>query len=163
MSSRDSRHGTRYKARARAVDLIFEAEQRDADPLEVTATHVELSREDGSAPVRPYTHDIIEGIAVEMDSIDDAIQAHLADGWKLNNLPAVDRAILRVCAWELLFNPEVPTKVTCKEGAELGLQYSGPDAGQYINAVLDSIAKERAADSAPTASDETTDSTPEIK
>ncbi|MDO4929402.1 MAG: transcription antitermination factor NusB [Corynebacterium sp.] len=136
------RHGSRYRARARAVDLIFEAEQRDADPLEVTATHVELSRTDGSSPVRPYTHDIIEGIAVEMDSIDDAIQAHLAEDWKLSALPAVDRAILRVCTWELLYNPEVPAPVTFKEGAELATRYSGDEAARYINAVLDSIAKD---------------------
>lgn len=142
MSDKFHRHGSRYRARARAVDLIFEAEQRDADPLEVIATHKELARVDEEAkPIRPYTETIIEGIAVEMDTIDDTIKQHLAEGWALEHIPAVDRAILRVCVWELLFNPEVPPRVVFKEGAELGAQYSTVVASPYINAVLDSIVK----------------------
>lgn len=137
------RHGTRYKARRRAVDILFEAEVRDVDPVAVVEDRIELSQlpEPLVPPVNPYTRTIVEGVAVELDVIDEAIARFLADEWYLDRLPAVDRAILRVQCWELLFNPEVPGAVSVVEGVELGSEYSTPVASPYIHAVLDAINK----------------------
>ncbi|WP_151548660.1 MULTISPECIES: transcription antitermination factor NusB [Corynebacterium] len=137
------RRGTRYKARRRAVDILFEAEARDIDPVALVEERATLSQDQnaGVAPIKPYTRDIVEGVAVELDRIDEVIERFLAAEWELDRLPAVDRAILRVSGWELLFNPDVPRRTAVVEGVELGSEYSTPVASPYINAVLDSVAK----------------------
>ena len=140
------RHGSRFKARRRAVDIIFEAEFRDLDPVKIVEERIELSRDEANAvkPVPEYTATIVEGTATHLDAIDDAIAMNLASEWRLDRLPAVDRAVLRVATWELLFNDGVPNQVAMTEGIELAAQYSHDKAPAYVNAVLDGVA--RAAD-----------------
>ncbi|WJZ02791.1 hypothetical protein CFREI_07530 [Corynebacterium freiburgense] len=139
----EKRRGSRYRARARAVDILFEAEFRDVDPVAIVEDRIELSQqpEFDIPPVTPYTQQIVGGVAVELDRVDDTIARYLAKNWELERIPAVDRAILRIAVWELLFNPEVPTKTAVVEGVELGSQYSTDFAAPYINAVLDAVAK----------------------
>ncbi|WJY72758.1 hypothetical protein CAURIC_05610 [Corynebacterium auriscanis] len=140
------RHGSRFKARRRAVDIIFEAEFRDLDPVKIVEERRDLSRDPANAvkPVPEYTATIVEGTATHLDAIDDAIALNLASEWRLDRLPAVDRAVLRVATWELLFNSDVPNQVAMTEGIELAAQYSHDKAPSYVNAVLDGVA--RAAD-----------------
>ena len=109
---RQRRRGSRYRARAHAVEIVYEAELRDIDP-----------------------------VATQLDAVDDAISAHLSAEWTLERIPAMDRAILRVCAWELLFNDEVDAAVSLTEAVELATQYSTVVAPDYVNAVLDAMAK----------------------
>lgn len=141
MSDKFKRRGARYKARRRAVDILFEAEARDVDPIAVIEDRVELARlpEPPVAPVAPYTQEIVRGVAFELDRIDETIARFLAEDWTLPRIPAVDRAILRVSTWELLFNAEVPRKTAVVEGIELASEYSTDVAPPYINAVLDDI------------------------
>ncbi|MEJ5996826.1 transcription antitermination factor NusB [Corynebacterium sp. H130] len=141
MSIDFKRRGSRYKARRRAVDILFEAEARDVDPVAVVEDRVELARlpEPPVAPVAPYTREIVKGVAEELDRIDETIAQYLAEDWTLPRIPAVDRAILRVSTWELLFNPEVPRKTAVAEGIELASEYSTDVAPPYINAVLDDV------------------------
>lgn len=136
------RRGARYRARRRAVDLLFEAEQRGVNPVDLVAERIEMSREDGSgvAPVAEYAERIVVGVARELDGVDDTIVGYLTEEWPLHRLPAVDRAILRVAVWELLHNPEVPARVAVVEGVELAAEYSTDAAPPYINAVLDAAA-----------------------
>ncbi|WKD61309.1 hypothetical protein CCICO_06410 [Corynebacterium ciconiae DSM 44920] len=136
------RRGTRYKARRRAVDILFEAEARDRDPVALVEERSTLSRDrdSGVAPIKPYTREIVSGVAVELDRIDEIIERYLAAEWELDRLPAVDRAILRVSGWELLYNPDVPRGTAVVEGVELGSEYSTPQASPYIHAVLDAVA-----------------------
>lgn len=139
----EKRRGSRYRARRRAVDILFEAEFRDVDPVAIVEDRIELSqrRDLDVAPVNPYTQQIVGGVAVELDRVDETIARYLAKNWVLERIPAVDRAILRIAVWELLFNPEVPIKTAVVEGVELGSQYSTDFAAPYINAVLDAVAK----------------------
>jgi len=136
------RHGSRYRARRRAVDIIFEAEARDIDPVAIVDDRIELSQQPDPPvkPVAPYTQEIVGGVAVELDRVDEVISRYLLDNWMLERLPAVDRAILRVATWELLFNPDVPVKTAVVEGVELASEYSTDAAAPYINAALDAIA-----------------------
>ncbi|EEI26556.1 MULTISPECIES: transcription antitermination factor NusB [Corynebacterium] len=140
-----SKHGARYKARRHAAEILFEAEARDIDPVEVTRTREELSHgpEPVTAPVRPYTREIIEGVAVNLDLIDFAIERELADtDWTFDRLPGVDRAVLRVATWELLFNASnVPQKTAVTQAVELVSQLSTDDSPAYVNAVLDAMWK----------------------
>jgi len=137
------RHGSRYRSRRRAVDILFEAEARDLDPVAVVEDRVQLSRQADSAvaPVADYTRQIVAGAAEELDTIDEAIERYLAETWELDRLPAVDRAILRVAVWEILFNPEVDSPVAVVEGVELASQYGNDVAAPYIHAVLDDVAQ----------------------
>lgn len=137
------RRGSRYRARRRAVDILFEAEFRDVDPVAIVQDRIELSQQPDPpvAPIAEYTQHIVGGVAVELDRVDDTISRYLADNWLLERIPAVDRAILRIAVWEMLFNPDVPVKTAVVEGVELGSEYSTDFAAPYINAVLDAVAR----------------------
>nr|WP_290226312.1 transcription antitermination factor NusB [Corynebacterium confusum] len=151
--SRNRRHGARYRARRRAADILYEAENRDIDPVAIVEERkgLALEGEHGVAPIADYTAEIVQGVAEELDDIDDAIARYLADDWRLDRLPPVERAILRVSTWELLFNPEVPLATAVTEGVELASEYSHIKAAPYINAVLDDIAQSRRTGSPMTA------------
>lgn len=140
------RHGKRYKARRRAVDILFEAEARDVDPVAIVEDRVELSHNPDYqiAPVADYTRTLVSGVAEELDYVDELIVRFLSDDWELDRLPAVDRAILRMSTWEILFNEDVPTVTAVVEGVELASEYSHDKAAPYVHAVLDSMAQNKA-------------------
>lgn len=136
------RHGSRYKARRRAVDILFEAESRDVDPVAIIEDRHTLSKaiEPVVAPVAEYTEAIINGVAIELDTIDAFLSEHIADTWVLDRLPSVDRAVLRVACWEMIYNPDVPVTTAVVEAVEIASQYSTDNASAYINATLDGMA-----------------------
>ncbi|AWT26138.1 N utilization substance protein B [Corynebacterium provencense] len=124
--------------------MLYEAEFRDIDPVEIVEDRRELSKDEANqvAPVNPYTAVIVTGVAEHLDGVDAEIAAHLSSEWTLERLPAVDRAVLRVGAWELLYNSdEVPGKVAVDEGIGLAKEYGHPKAPGYVHAVLDGIAR----------------------
>jgi len=143
------RHTARYRARRRAADILYEAENRDIDPVAIVEDRIALAREDCNAvaPIAEYTKVIIKGAAEELDVIDETISRYLSEDWELHRIPAVDRAILRVSVWELLFNPDIPTATAVVEGVEIASQYSNEQAAPYIHAVLDDVAQSRSAES----------------
>lgn len=131
--------GTRHKARKRAVDLLFEAEARDIDVAELAAERAELARKDESfAQINPYTAQLVDGVAEELDRVDGTIASYLQE-WTLDRLPAVDRAILRVAVWELLYAADVPPVVVVDEAVELAKALSTDDSPGFINGVLGQI------------------------
>lgn len=143
------RHGARYRARRRAADIMYEAENRDVDPVAIVEDRIKLARENEHdvAPIAEYTKVLVTGVAEDLDTIDTTIERFLSEDWELHRIPAVDRAIMRVAVWELLFNPEeidLATAVT--EGVELASEYSTDAAAPYINAVLDDVAHFRSED-----------------
>ncbi|MDJ0395524.1 transcription antitermination factor NusB [Rhodococcus sp. G-MC3] len=131
--------GARHKARKRAVDFLFEAEARDADPVDLAKERIELARGDDSiAPVSEYTETLVVGVAENLDRLDSVISDHLND-WTLRRLPAVDRAILRVAVWELFHAIDVPPVVAVDEAVELAKQLSTDDSPSFVNGVLGQI------------------------
>lgn len=137
------RHGARYKARRRAADILFEAEARDVDPVAIVEERAAMSRDQRNeiAPISDYTRQIIEGVAPELDRIDEAIAAHLKETWEIERIADIDRAVLRVAVWEMLFNEDVPLATALVEAVEIASEYSTPDSPGYINAILDSMIK----------------------
>ncbi|EEB62608.1 transcription antitermination factor NusB [Corynebacterium amycolatum SK46] len=137
------RHGARYRARRRAVDLLFEAEQRGVDVVKLLEERLEMVRNPDLDvnPIAEYTEQIVRGVAAEIIGIDSTISSYLTEEWPLRRLPAVDRAILRLSTWELFYNSDVPPRVAVVEGVELASEYSTDVAAPYINAVLDAEAK----------------------
>ena len=100
----------------------------------------QLRSHDPDYPMKPYAVEIVGGVVSHRDEIDELIATH-AQGWELDRLPAVDRALLRMGLWEILFNDSVDAKTAIDEAVSLARQYSTDDSPKFINGVLDRIRK----------------------
>ncbi|TPG31464.1 transcription antitermination factor NusB [Mycolicibacterium hodleri] len=126
----------RHQARKRAVDVLFEAEARGLTPSEIAEGRGLLSEGDSEvSALNPYTVTVARGVTDDAAHIDDLISSHL-QGWTLERLPAVDRAILRVAVWELLHADDVPEPVAVDEAVELAKSLSTDDSPGFVNGVL---------------------------
>jgi transcription antitermination protein NusB len=133
--------GARSKARKRAVDLLFEADARGMDAVTLLAERV------GSPdvpPINDYTVELVEGVTARRQEIDKLIAEH-AEGWSLQRMPAVDRAVLRLGAYELLWSSDVPPAVAIDEAVELAKALSTDDSPRFVNGVLAQLRREQAA------------------
>ncbi|OBI48086.1 N utilization substance protein B [Mycobacterium kyorinense] len=129
----------RHQARKRAVDLLFEAEARGLTPVEVADARSALAAaKPDVAPLHPYTETVVRGVAEHTAHIDELIASHL-QGWTLERLPAVDRAILRVAVWELLHADDVPEPVAVDEAVQLAKELSTDDSPGFVNGVLGQV------------------------
>jgi N utilization substance protein B len=126
----------RHHARKRAVDLLFEAEARGLSPGEAVEVRTALAQaQPDVAPLHPYTVTVARGVGENSAHIDDLISSHL-QGWTLDRLPAVDRAILRVAVWELLYADDVPEPVAVDEAVQLAKELSTDESPGFLNGVL---------------------------
>ncbi|ORW87915.1 N utilization substance protein B [Mycobacterium sp. IEC1808] len=129
----------RHQARKRAVDLLFEAEARELTPAEVVDVRTALADANPDvSPLYPYTAAAARGVGEHLAHIDDLISSHL-QGWTLDRLPAVDRAILRVAVWELLYADDVPEPVAVDEAVQLAKELSTDESPGFINGVLGQV------------------------
>src|SRR5712672_3625982 len=129
----------RHQARKRAIDLLFEAEARGITAAEVAESRNALAeKESDVAPRNQYTVTEASGQTENYAHIDDRISAHL-QGWPLERLPAVDRAILRVAVWELLHADDVPAPVAVDEAVELAKELSTDDSPGFVKGVLGQV------------------------
>ncbi len=124
----------RTKARKRAVDVLYEADVRGRDRRALLAERVA----DGNPPVPEHAVRLVEGVEEHARRIDALIDAH-ASGWSLDRLPDVDRAILRMAVYELLWAEDVPDAVVIDEAVELAKTLSTDDSPAYVNGVLGAI------------------------
>lgn len=130
----------RREAHERAVQLVYEAEQRDlrAEPL----------IDEQFVVPDAYTAVLVRGTERHRARIDGLI-TKFATGWPLSRMPALDRAVLRIAVYELGHEPEVPTAVILNEAVEFANSYSTDDSGRFINGVLASVAVEVRPDDGP--------------
>jgi N utilization substance protein B len=129
----------RHQARKRAVDVLFEAEARGLTPAEVAEGRDTLALSDSDvSALKSYTLTVARGVTEHAAHIDDLISAHL-QGWTLERLPAVDRAILRVAVWELLHADDVPEPVAVDEAVELAKKLSTDESPGFVNGVLGQV------------------------
>ena len=124
----------RSKARKRAVDVLYEADVRGGDPLELLRERVALA----SPPIPDHAVRLVEGVAEHAARVDELIDRH-ARGWSIDRLPDVDRAILRMAVYELLWVDDVPDAVVIDEAVELAKTLSTDDSPRYVNGVLGAI------------------------
>lgn len=121
------------------MDLLFEAEARGLTPEAVADGRVALAEDQPDVtPLNPYTVSVARGVTEHAAHIDDLISAHL-QGWTLERLPAVDRAILRVAVWELLHAEDVPEPVAVDEAVELAKELSTDESPGFVNGVLGQV------------------------
>ena len=126
----------RSKARKRALDILFEADQRDSPVLDLLAERITL----GSPPVPGYAADLVRGAAVHKARIDELISQY-AEGWTLDRMPAVDRNILRIGVYELLWADDVPDGVAISEAVLLARDLSTDASPAFVNGLLARIAE----------------------
>ena len=124
----------RTKARKRAVDVLYEADLRGDDRLAVLRDRIETA----NPTVPEHTVRLVEGVAEHASRIDSLIDAH-ASNWSLDRLPDVDRAILRMAVFELLWADDVPDAVVIDEAVELAKALSTDDSPAYVNGVLGAV------------------------
>ncbi len=127
----------RSKARKRALDVLFEADQRGLNVAD--ALELRLAAPAAETPLPPYAEEIVRGVVDNWAAIDVAL-AHNARGWTVDRMPAVDRAALRVAAWEILFNDDVPAAVAIDEAVALVADLSTDESPAFVNGVLGSVA-----------------------
>lgn len=131
---------TRGKARKRALDILFEAELRQADPL---ATLTERA-EDAAPPVRDFTRELVQGVTAHATEIDQRIRSALIPGWTLPRLPRVDRNALRIAVFEI-DHSSLPDAVAVAEAVRLVSELSTNDSPAFVNGVLGTIVSSKTA------------------
>lgn len=131
----------RSKARKRALDILFQSDIR-GDAL-ATVLAAEAKRA-ASEPAREsswlYAREIVDGVIDNREAIDEQITTFAKD-WTLERMPAVDRAVLRIGVWEVLYNDDVPAAVAIDEAVELAKEYSTDDSGAFVHGVLGRISR----------------------
>ena len=123
----------RTKARKRALDLLFEAEQRGVNAADLLRER--LAAPVTEAPLSEFTADLVMGVVEHWGQVDELIATY-SQGWTLQRMPAVDRAILRLGAYEVLFSTDVPEPVAISEWVGLATELSTDDSPRFVNGLL---------------------------
>jgi len=124
----------RSKARKRALDVLYEAELRGLPVLELLSERMSL----GETPTPEYAAELVRGVATHADRI-DALIAENAEGWTLDRMPVVDRNILRLGIYELLWAEDVPDPVAISEAVLLARDLSTDGSPAFVNGLLAKI------------------------
>ena len=131
----------RTKARKRALDILFQADVRGEDVATILAAE---ARRAANEPSREgswlYAREIVDGVIDHRDAIDELIATYSRD-WTIARMPAVDRAVLRIAIWEMLYNDEVPAAVAIDEAVTLAKEFSTDESGSFVNGVLGRVSR----------------------
>ncbi|WP_373312850.1 transcription antitermination factor NusB [Bifidobacterium mizhiense] len=130
----------RSTARKRALNTLYEADEKSQDFLSLLEER--KARPGAQTPLPAYAVTIVEGVAEHRRNIDETLQTH-STRWPLSRMHAIDRNILRIAAWEMLYNPDVPDKVAIDEALSLAKTLSDADAPSFIHGVLSALEQEK--------------------
>ncbi len=128
----------RTKARRRALDLLFEAEQRQVNVGTLLAERVETSER--PHPLPDYTVTLVEGVVQRWTAINEVLTTY-SQGWPLERMPAVDRAVLRLGTWEIVWNDEVPDTVAIAEAVGMVQDLSTDESPKFVNGLLGRVSQ----------------------
>ena len=128
----------RSKARKHSLDILYEADIRKSDPLAIIETRLNISDDAELPPVRDYTKDLVSGVTEHKRKIDELIATY-AQGWDMDRLPAVDRNILRLAIYEIIWSDDVEDAVAIDEALNLARDLSTDESAGYIHGVLGRI------------------------
>ena len=131
--------GTRRKARELAIQVLYQMEMKNAEPRAVFNLFWKV--EEVTGDVSRFTTELVEGVYRNRKEIDQLIEKHSLH-WKLPRMAVVDRNILRLGVYELLYLHDVPTSVILNEAIEIAKRFGTEDSKSFINGVLDNVAKE---------------------
>ncbi|MFT8704264.1 transcription antitermination factor NusB [Bifidobacterium aquikefiricola] len=130
----------RSTARKRALNTLYEADEKGQEILSLLAER--LLRPGAQTPLPDYAIDLVRGVAEHLHTIDNALDDH-STGWKINRMAVVDRNILRIAAWEIVFNPDVPDRVAIDEALSLAKTLSDSDAPAFIHGLLSAVSTDK--------------------
>jgi transcription antitermination protein NusB len=130
--------GARSKSRKRALDLLFAADLRS----ESAVATLERAIEEGAGPTNPYTETLVRGVVEHLARIDEVLGTY-AQGWTLARMPAVDRNVLRIGVYELLYVEDVPDAVAVTEAMGLVRELSTDESPAFVNGVLGAILRSK--------------------
>lgn len=128
----------RSKARKRAVDVLYEADLRSIAPTTTLAERVALA----DPPLNQFTVELVEGVQANKDRIDEILTEY-AEGWTVARMPDVDRAVLRLALYELLWRDDVPDAVVIDEAVELAKTLSTDESPRFVNGVLGRVLRDQ--------------------
>ena len=130
----------RGKARKRALDIIFEAESKDVPIAMILGEHVRRRESDGDPDLNPYAVELVRLVASFQEQIDVEITTN-SQGWTLERMPDVDRAILRLSVAELMFMTDTPHAVVVSQAVELAQNLSTDESGSFVHGVLGAVSR----------------------
>jgi N utilization substance protein B len=129
----------RRKARKRALDVLYEADQRDLPPMQTLASYLQRIAKPHPEHL-DYTVSLVEGVSAHLERINELIGSY-AEGWTLDRMPVVDRNLARIAVYELLYVAEIDDPVAISEAVELAKQMSTDDSPRFLNGLLGRIAE----------------------
>jgi len=133
--------GARHKSRQAALAILYQADIRgEQNPLSLLDVYLETA--EGKGAQREFVENIVMGVTIRMGEIDDIIRRSLVK-WELERLGYMERAILRIGAYELMFDPLTPGPVALNEAVELAKDFCDKDSAAFVNGVLDNVLKEK--------------------
>ena len=128
----------RTKARKRALDVLYASDLRAENPVDA----LERAIADGEGPSNDYTTTLVRGVVEHQARIDELLATY-AQGWTLERMPAVDRNVLRLGVFEVLFADDVPDAVALTEAMSLVRDLSTDESPQFVNGVLGNILRDK--------------------
>jgi N utilization substance protein B len=133
----------RRKAREAALQMLYQGEVGRTSAYEAIATYWPSREAEDTLPeeAREFANGLVLGTVSRLEEIDRLLTSH-AQNWRVERMAVLDRLILRMATYELLADPQTPTKVVINEALELARAYSGEDAVPFVNGVLDAVRKE---------------------
>ncbi len=131
--------GTRRKSRELAMQMLFQGDLGKQTPDQVRSLFWP-SRDDVDAETRGFAEDIYRVATARTPEIDTLIESH-AQNWRIERMAVVDRNLLRAAVAEMLGYPNTPAAIVINESLEIARRYAAPESVQFLNGVLDAIAR----------------------
>ncbi len=128
----------RSKARKRALDILFESEQRGVNAETLLAER--LATPATETPLNEYTVELVQGVVGKWTAINELLATY-SQGWSIERMPAVDRAILRIGTFEVIYNDDIPDPVAISEAVSLATSLSTDDSPGFVNGLLARLAE----------------------
>ncbi len=125
----------RSKARKRALDVLYESDMRGTSASDVLTSQVDRRLESGDPALNAYVSELVEGVQIHRERIDELLGTY-AMGWTLTRMPAVDRSILRMACYEVLWRDDIPDAVAISEAVTLAQDLSTEESATFVNGLL---------------------------
>lgn len=144
--------GQRRKSREIALQMLYQMEMTGQPPHEVIDLYYEMTsgddddddddkKTDRPTSFHPFAEEIVNGVYAHRDGLDAMIVA-ASENWRIERMSIIDRNVLRIALYEMLYCIEIPPKVSINEAIDLGKTFGSPDSGSFINGILDHLLRE---------------------
>lgn len=132
----------RTQSREFALQILYQIDIRNDKSVDCLDAFWQTMEKNVDVQVKDFTGELVRGVIDNMAEIDKKIVEYTTN-WQIQRMAVVDRNILRLSCYELVFRQDIPPKVSINEAVELAKKYSGPDAGKFVNGILDKINPEK--------------------